>query len=56
MSDAKMLQYLAVIERRTNEILQMYDACQGKVLLRFICLCNEYFVDQRWQKIGERRV
>ena len=33
VSDGTMLLYLAKIELRTNEILQMYDICQAKVII-----------------------
>ena len=32
VSESNMMQYLGIIEMRTNEILQMYAACQNKGL------------------------
>jgi hypothetical protein len=33
VTESNMMQYLGIIEQRTNEILQMYSACQSKVIL-----------------------
>lgn len=33
ISESNMMHYLGVIEQRTNEVLQMYAACQTKVSL-----------------------
>lgn len=32
VTESNMMQYLGIIEMRTNEILQMYAACQSKGL------------------------
>ena len=32
VTESNMMQYLGIIEMRTNEILQMYAACQNKGL------------------------
>jgi predicted nucleic acid-binding Zn-ribbon protein len=32
VTESNMMQYLGIIEQRTNEILQMYSACQSKVI------------------------
>ena len=30
VTESNMMQYLGIIEKRTNEILSMYSSCQGK--------------------------
>lgn len=40
VTEGNVLQYLGLIEQRTNEILQMYAAVQLQVRLRFL-ICSD---------------